>query len=92
MYGNRELRERYIARHYPTISREAAQGSGEYVELLREFSGCPAIKSAEFRSVLQTHFEKLFRDPKIPRKDFTEALDTFLKKDIKLAHTCTMTT
>lgn len=88
MYGNRELRERYIAYHYPTLSREASQGSGEYVELLRELTGCPTSNGAEFRKLIQSNFESLFPDPQTPEKDFSQKLDGLLKNNEQLSRNC----
>ena len=62
-------RNRYSAflwKQYDGIQEQAAQGYGEYLEVIARFNGCPVDFSGVFKTELNQNYELLFEKPNDP--------------------------
>ena len=55
--------ENFISNNYASLSREAAQGSGETVAAFAGTMGCDRAVFSEFGATLQTNYTKIFAAP-----------------------------
>ncbi len=90
MYATNEIRNRFVERYYADLSREAAQGEGEYLSLLRELSGCSAKQKQNFNKAVQAHFDTLFTQPDKMPPNFSEQLNKAIQESPDLSAHCQM--
>ena len=52
--------ENFISNNYASLTREAAQGSGETIAAFAGTMGCDRAVFSEFGATLQTNYRKIF--------------------------------
>ena len=83
-------RNRYSAflwKQYDGIQEQAAQGDGEYLEVIARFNGCPAGFSEMFKTELNQNYELLFEKPNDP-EHLEQGITKVLQKASHLQDVC----
>ena len=84
-------RNRYSAflwEQYDGIQEQAAQGNGEYLEVIAWFNGCPAEFSGVFKTELNQNYELLFEKKPNDPYHLEQGITKVLQKASNLQDVC----
>ena len=77
----------FLWKQYDGIQEQAAQGYGEYLEVIARFNGCPAEFSGVFKTELNQNYELLFGKPNDP-DHLEQGITKVLQKASHLQDVC----
>ncbi|HVC08532.1 MAG TPA: DUF3015 domain-containing protein [Elusimicrobiota bacterium] len=80
----------FVAANYRDLSREMAQGQGEYLNSLADLLGCSPSAAPSFGKMTQKNYGQIFPSKNTTPDDVLGALKLDAKKDAALARSCTL--
>ncbi len=80
----------FVAANYRDLSREMAQGQGEYLNSMADLLGCAQVDVPSFDKMAQKDYGRIFTSAAVTPNHVLDALKAQVKKNFSLSKSCTL--